>query len=113
MTIALTACRGVTVIGLTGSIDGKTAPTLQAEIIPVVQSLDAVILDLGRVDYMSSAGLRMLLTLYRRFQARKGRIALVAVAPDIQDVMSHTGFIGFFCLAGTAEAAVDMLSVAA
>ncbi|CCG06998.1 STAS domain-containing protein [Pararhodospirillum photometricum] len=109
MVLAVTQCQEITVIALEGSVDGKTAPELQAEILPVVAPLAQVILDLARVDYMSSAGLRMLLTLYRQFQAQKGRIALVGVSEDIRDVMSHTGFIGFFTLADTPEAAVAQL----
>lgn len=112
MAIAVSQHQGVTVIGLKGSIDGKTAPELQAEIVPVVGQVDKVILDLAEVDYMSSAGLRMLLTLYRQFLARKGRIALVAVAPDIKDVMSYTGFISFFTLADGVEEALVQLGAA-
>ncbi|GEO81283.1 STAS domain-containing protein [Pararhodospirillum oryzae] len=109
MAINVSECQAVKVIAVDGSIDGKTAPEVQGEILPAVAGIDRVILDLSQVDYMSSAGLRMLLTLYRQFQARKGRIALVGVSEEIQDVMSHTGFIGFFALADTLEEAVALL----
>jgi anti-sigma B factor antagonist len=51
------------------------------------------------VDYMSSAGLRLLLLVYREFAAKKGKLVLVGLSPDIRAVMSHTGFLSFFKVA--------------
>ena len=91
----------VTTISLEGSVDGKTAPLIREEMRPVLEKASNVILDMSKVDYLSSAGLRLLLLIYREFTAKNGKFVLVGVAADIQTVMSHTGFLKYFSLAGT------------
>src|SRR4051794_28153629 len=99
----------VTIVELEGSIDGKTAPQVREEIRPALESATRAILDLTKVGYLSSAGLRLLLLVYREFAARQGKLVLVGVSPDIQAVMSHTGFLSFFSLADTQAAALETL----
>jgi anti-sigma B factor antagonist len=89
----------VTIIGLEGSIDGKTAPTVRDEMRPALEGATDAIIDMTKVGYLSSAGLRLLLLVYREFTAKNGKLVLVGVSPDIQAVMSHTGFLSFFKLA--------------
>jgi anti-sigma B factor antagonist len=91
----------ISTVSLEGSIDGKTAPLVKEELRPTLDKAENVILDMSKVDYMSSAGLRLLLLIYREFTAKSGKLVLVGVSPDIQSVMSHTGFLNFFKLAGT------------
>ena len=47
------------------------------------------------VEYMSSAGLRMLLSMYRQISRQNGGIVLVGLAEEIKDTMSVTGFLNF------------------
>jgi anti-sigma B factor antagonist len=100
----------VTRVELEGSIDGKTAPQIREELslsLPQVQNL---IIDMTRVDYLSSAGLRLLLLVYREVTARKGKLVLVGVSPEIRTVMSHTGFLSFFTLADSQQEAVHVFA---
>jgi anti-sigma B factor antagonist len=99
----------VSVVSLEGSIDGKTAPLVREELQPVLSPARSVILDMSRVEYLSSAGLRLLLLIYREFKTKNGRLVLLGVSPDIQMVMSHTGFLGFFTLAQTKDEALRAL----
>ncbi len=101
---------GIVTARLEGSIDGKTAPEVREQLNPVVAAHSKVILDLTKVDYLSSAGLRLLLLLYRELSAKKGKLALLGVSSDIRTVMSHTGFLSFFTLAGTHAEAVEAVS---
>ena len=97
---------GVTHVELEGSIDGKTAPQIREELSPALQHVEKLIIDMSRVDYLSSAGLRLLLLLYREISARKGKLVLVQVSPEIRTVMSHTGFLSFFTLADSQQEAL-------
>jgi anti-sigma B factor antagonist len=101
MNVSITEEGGVSKIKLEGSIDGKTAPMVRDQITPALEKADRVILDMTQVNYLSSAGLRLLLLIYREFTARKGKLVLLNVSPEIQSVMSHTGFLNFFTLAGS------------
>ena len=101
----------VTVVALDGDVDGKTAPEVQAQVLPLVQPKSKLLLDLTKVPYMSSAGLRTLLTLHRQFAAQDGHLVLVGVAPEIQDTMSITGFLNFFSISDTIESGLESLQV--
>jgi len=99
----------VTIIELEGSIDGKTAPQIREDIRPALDETQKAVLDLTKVVYLSSAGLRLLLLVYREFTARNGKLVLAGVSPDIQAVMSHTGFITFFTLVADKERALEAI----
>ena len=68
---------GVTCVELEGSIDGKTAPQIREELSAALQHVQKLIIDMSRVDYLSSAGLRLLLLLYREISARNGKLVLL------------------------------------
>lgn len=97
--------KDIDVVELEGSLDGKTAPEVREQIRPVLSRAEKLILDLSRVGYLSSAGLRLLLLTYREVTARKGKVVLLGVSQDIKMVMSHTGFLSFFTLADSREQA--------
>jgi len=101
---------GIGTARLEGSLDGKTAPEMREQLKPFLAAHDKLILDLTKVDYLSSAGLRLLLLLYRELTARKGKLVLLGVSEDIRTVMSHTGFLNFFTLATSQAEAITALS---
>lgn len=103
----------VVVVAASGEIDGKTAPVAQQEIVPLIPEDGKIVLDMGGIDYMSSAGLRMLLLLYRQAQSMRSKIALVGLSESIRDTMDATGFLGFFVVADTVEAGVTLLEAEA
>ena len=101
---------GIRMVRLEGSLDSKTAPEAREQLQRFLPVTSKLILDLTRVDYLSSAGLRLLLVLYRELAAGKGRLALVGVSEDIRTVMSHTGFLSFFTLVDSEGAATQAVS---
>jgi anti-sigma B factor antagonist len=101
MKVEITDKDNISTIKLTGSVDGKTAPAVKDEIAPVLARSNQIILDMTDVGYMSSAGLRLLLLIYREFAAKNGKLVLLNVHPDVQAVMTHTGFLNFFTLASS------------
>ncbi len=104
MDITVNSLERATVVAIAGDIDGKSAPQVQESVAPLVQPGCLVVLDLTRVAYMSSAGLRMILSTYRQAAGKKARLALVGVAPEIRETMAATGFIGFFAIYDTLDA---------
>lgn len=94
------------VAAIEGSIDSKTAPDLQQAILPVISDTHKVILDLTEVTFVSSAGLRVLLMVYRQLKAKDGKVVLVGVSEEIKDVMFMTGFIAFFEISPSIEEAL-------
>ncbi len=99
----------VTVVTLKGDIDAKSAPEVQAEVLSFAQPGTKLLLDMTEVPFMSSAGLRMLLSVYRKLSATEGKLVLAGVAEGIVDTMSVTGFLQFFPLAGDVESGLTLL----
>ncbi|GAB4323801.1 MAG: anti-sigma factor antagonist [Phototrophicales bacterium] len=86
----------VTVIELFGELDSITAPQAQDHILSLVKQDSRILLDMSQVSYMSSAGLRILLVLYREIQNKVGKIVVCGLNDEVRDVMAITGFLDFF-----------------
>jgi len=100
---------GITVILIHGEIDGKTAPDAQEKLLPVVAAHKTIVMDMGDVPFMSSAGLRMMLLFYRHATAANGKVALVGLSEQIRDTMAATGFLDFFVVSVNVQEAVASL----
>jgi anti-sigma B factor antagonist len=105
-----TKVEGANVIAtISGEIDGKTAPQVQSVLLAALQSRNRLLMNMKEVTYLSSAGLRMLLLLYRQVAATKGKVVLACVSEEIRDTMSMTGFINFFTLTDSRESGLTAL----
>ena len=89
-----------------GEITANTAPEAQAQILPLAQPNSKLVLDMTKVPFMSSAGLRMLLVIYRTITDKGGKVVLVGLAEELKNTMSITGFLGFFSHFDTIDAGI-------
>ncbi len=110
MDVVIDTQSGLTVVTMSGEIDGRTAPIAQEKALPACTGGATVGLELSAVTYLSSAGLRLLLLLHRHAAADSGRLLLIGVPGELQDTMSATGFLSHFTLFDTVEAAAEMMS---
>lgn len=78
-------------IALAGRLDTMTAPELEAELNKDLGGADSLTLDFGKLDYISSAGLRVLLTAHKAMAA-KGGMKICNVNEVVQEVFEVTGF---------------------
>lgn len=76
---------------ISGRIDTTTAPALGESLAEGYDSCEKLILDFAEVDYISSAGLRILLSA-QKVMSKKGGMKLVNVNSDIMDIFEVTGF---------------------
>ncbi|WP_031528069.1 STAS domain-containing protein [Dyadobacter crusticola] len=109
MKVTTTEQDDITVLQVTGDIDSKTAPEFERNARTATDSSKKIAIDLTEVEFMSSAGLRVLLMVYRNIRAQNGNVILVGVSEDIQDVMSTTGFINFFTIVEKLDEALVIL----
>ena len=79
------------VVEVEGRLDTITAPALEKEINENVNDTDTFILDLKALEYISSAGLRVLLGAQKRMQKR-GSMKVRNVREEIMEVFEMTGF---------------------
>lgn len=75
-----------------GRLDTQTAPELEKEIDEVVSNLKELIFDMSKLEYISSAGLRVILKA-QKIMNTKGSMKLTGVSDNIMEVFDITGFI--------------------
>ena len=80
-------------VALEGRLDTNTAPTFQREIEPMLDGISKLFLDFKKVDYISSAGLRVLLTFEQELEEQNKAMELIHVNEIIHDVFDVTGFL--------------------
>lgn len=95
---------------ISGEIDSKTAPQAQEKLLPITIKYNKLVLDMSKVTFLSSAGLRTLLLLYRQTTAKSGKIVLIGLSEEIKDTMSMTGFLKFFVIANSLEEGLKALA---
>ena len=78
-------------IFLEGRLDTTTAPQLEAELNQALPGIEKLTLDFGKLDYISSAGLRVLLSAHKAM-AQKGGIKIVHANEIVNEVFEVTGF---------------------
>jgi len=100
----------VIVVAVSGEIDGKTAPEAQNVILPLVEPGSKLLVDMSEVPYMSSAGLRMMLLIYRQVSANDGQSVLVGLSEELKDTMEVTGFLNYFEVRDTYDAGLQALA---
>ncbi len=77
---------------LEGRLDTITAPDLDRELKAVLPDATALTLDFGKLEYISSAGLRVLLST-QKSMAKQGKMTITHVNETIMDIFDVTGFI--------------------
>lgn len=92
MTIEETRTGGRIQLNVDGRIDTNTSPQLQQVILKAFQKGSTVILDLQKVDYISSAGLRALLIGQKTANSKGGSMKLVHVCDSVMKVLKMAGF---------------------
>ena len=75
-----------------GRLDTQTAPDLEKEIDEVISNIKELTFDMNGLDYISSAGLRVILKA-QKIMNTKGTMKLVGVNDSIMEVFDITGFL--------------------
>ena len=78
-------------IALEGRLDTMTAPELEAAVKDELASVDSAVLDLAGLEYVSSAGLRVILSMHKAL-ASKGGLTVKNPNETVSEVFEVTGF---------------------
>ena len=79
-------------IALTGRLDTANAPRLEAELKESLPGVERLVLDFAQLDYLSSAGLRVLLGAQKTMN-RQGEMIVRSVNETIAEIFEVTGFV--------------------
>lgn len=78
-------------VALEGRLDTVTAPQLEGDLRSAVSGVTELVFDLEKLDYVSSAGLRVLLSA-QKVMKRQGGMVITNVKPEIMEIFDVTGF---------------------
>ena len=105
---------GAAVIVPHGRVDSGSAPELESNLLGHLRAGTAqLVVDFGSVEYISSAGLRVLLMLAKKLQSTGGRLVLCAMPESVRLVFELAGFLPIFEIEETRDAAVARLGAGA
>lgn len=80
-----------------GRLDTPSAVTVEKEVSAVMNdTITEAVVDCSNLSYISSSGLRILITLNKHFMKTGGKLTLKALQPEIKDVFDMTGFTSIF-----------------
>ena len=79
-------------LALEGRLDTMTAPSLEAELNEDLKEAETLTLDFSKLEYISSAGLRVLLSAHKVMSAKGGGMKVTNVNEIVREVFEVTGF---------------------
>jgi anti-anti-sigma factor len=98
---------GVTAVAVSGRIDSTTSATLDDHLAALAAAGDhRIVMDLSGVDFISSAGLRVMLSLAKRTKQHHGALVLCGLSGPVREVFALAGFLPLFAVEATRDLAV-------
>jgi anti-anti-sigma factor len=97
----------VLIAKLAGRLDSSSAASAEESFTRLLgDGTPHLAIDLSKLDYISSAGLRILLVVAKKIQQAQGKVVLFGLGPSVREVFSISGFDKIFAIQDNAAAAV-------
>ena len=97
----------VMIVKVAGRLDSSAAQPAEDRFGRLLQGgLPHLAIDMSKLEYISSAGLRVLLVVARKVQQAKGKVVLFGLLPSVREVFTISGFDQIFAIESDAAAAV-------
>ena len=107
MTIAIEPTAAATIVPLQGQINSANAAAIEAQVLALVDGgTKNLILDFAGLDYISSAGLRVVLVAAKRLKPLGGKLAVYGMQPQVKEVFEISGFLRILEIAHSREDAI-------
>ena len=96
---------------LIGRLDGTTADEFERRLdASLAKGAHRVVLNCAQLNYLSSAGLRVLLAYAKKIQRAHGKLCLAALTPTIRSVLEIAGFLSFLALQPSVDEAMKQVA---
>ena len=79
-------------IELTGDLDSMNVPDLENRLKQEADGVTQMVFDLSELDYVSSAGLRVFLSMQKRMKKQNGKVVFRYPTEDVMEILKVTGF---------------------
>lgn len=97
---------GTDVVSLSGRLDAYSAGDLEKKLDSLIEAAHIkLIINFEQLEYISSSGLRVLLSALKKVKKQQGDIKLACLKPGIKEVFNISGFTQIFNMCDTVEAA--------
>lgn len=98
------------ILRIEGRLDAPSTPSLEKEIQKLLQEDEThLLLDFTQVDYLSSAGMRLLLALTKKLKAKHGVVCLYSLSDEVREIIKLAGFEKILHLSETEKEALKFL----
>ena len=100
--------KGIHILSLDGRFDAHSAGDIEKELnLAISKGARKLLLDMDSVEYISSAGLRVLLAVAKKLKKEEGEIKLCCLKPYVKEVFDIAGFTQIFKIYDTTEEAIQ------
>jgi anti-sigma B factor antagonist/stage II sporulation protein AA (anti-sigma F factor antagonist) len=80
------------ILRVTGRLDVASSPFLEKKLHAVIEENNSnVLIDFSKIDYLSSAGLRLLISTTKQLKTKKGFLALFAISDEVFEIIKMAG----------------------
>lgn len=111
MEIAEKKDRNVLILSISGNLDSHTSLKFETTLMPKVEGSEMfVVIDGTDLNYISSAGLRVILKAVQKLSPKKGKMALCNLKSNVQEVFEIAGFMGIVSIVPKQEDALRLFN---
>ena len=94
MTITTETTASATIVSIEGQINSANATAMEAQVQAIIDGgARGLVFDFSALDYISSAGLRMVLVVAKRLKQEGGLLVLCGMQPHVREVFDISGFL--------------------
>ncbi len=85
-------------VSIVGRLDTMTSPLLENQMKGALDEIKILTLELSKLDYVSSAGLRVFLKFHQSMEKKGGKMQIRGASKDIREIFEVTGFDNIFTI---------------
>ncbi len=101
---------GILELSISGRLDAVSAVEADKTFSSIIDGENSnLLIDLAELDYISSAGLRVLLVVAKRIQQNRGKVALCSLNANVKEIFEISGFSSIFNIFDTKEEAAKSM----
>jgi len=97
-----------TVLRIEGRLDAASAPVLENKLTELISSgKTQLVLDFAKVDYLSSAGMRLLLSTTKKLKSADGKLHFCSISEEVMEIIKMAGFERILSIYQTEQEAIN------
>jgi len=102
---------GIVTIAIKGRLDADSSPEAEKVVKEALEGQSTrVLFNLGALEYLSSAGLRVLLSTAKEMRRREGKIVLCSLNEFVKEIFEVSGFQSLIPIVDSVESGIEVLS---